>query len=146
LSLGQQANEFKLFFEKTYVQSDKAYYVAGEDVWFKAYLVNAQTGLRINTSNVLYVELISPVAKVITRETIYLQNGLGEGDFMLPDNAASGNYRIRAYTNWMQNFGDLFIFEKNHSGSSRTYHKTYAARTIHAHLCVWAHAAPFARQ
>jgi hypothetical protein len=111
LMLGQD-NNFKVFFEKAYIHSDKTYYAAGEDIWFKAYLVNAQTGLRISTSKVLYVELISPVAKVLYREVIALQNGLGEGDFSLPANAASGNYRIRAYTNWMQNFGDLFIFEK----------------------------------
>ena len=112
LSIGQQANNFKLFFEKVYVHCDKSYYAAGEDIWFKTYLLNAQTGLRINTSNVLYVELISPAAKIISREVISLQAGLGEGDFTLPENAASGNYRIRAYTNWMQNFNDLFIFEK----------------------------------
>ena len=112
LSIGQQTNNFKLFFEKVYVHCDRSYYAAGEDIWFKAYLLNAQTGLRINTSNVLYVELISPAAKIISREVISLQAGLGEGDFILPDNAASGNYRIRAYTNWMQNFNDLFIFEK----------------------------------
>lgn len=131
LSIGQQANAIKLFFEKSYVQSDKASYVAGEDIWFKAYLVNAQTKVRINTSNVLYVELISPIGKVLDRETINLQNGLGEGDFALPANAATGNYRIRAYTNWMQNFGDLFMFEKIiQVAAEPTVKKTFPERYV----------------
>jgi len=109
---GHSQGNFKIFFEKVYLHTDRNYYAAGDDIWFKAYLINAQTGTRINTSNNLYVELISPTAEVITRETVLLQNGLGQGDFSLPANAASGNYRIRAYTNWMQNFSDFFMFEK----------------------------------
>ena len=113
VSQAQGTGDFKIFFEKVYLHTDRSHYGAGEDVWFKAYLINAQTGIRINTSSNLYVELISPKEDIIKREIIYLQNGLGTGDFILPANAASGNYRIRAYTSWMQNFGDLFIFEKN---------------------------------
>ena len=78
----------------------------------EAYLVNAQTGLRINTSANLYVELVSPEATIVSQEILHLVDGLAKGDFALPDNAAAGNYRIRAYTNWMKNFGDLFLFEK----------------------------------
>ncbi len=105
-------SSFSLFFEKAYLHTDRNYYAAGEDIWLKAYLVNAQTGIRINTSANLYVELISPDAKVIDKEMLHLVNGLAGGDFHLPDNASAGNYRIRAYTNWMKNFGDMFFFEK----------------------------------
>ena len=105
-------SNFKLFFEKAYLHTDRDYYAAGEDIWLKAYLVNAQTGIRINTSANLYVELISPESKVIDREMLHLVNGLAGGDFHLPDNAGAGNYRLRAYTNWMKNFGDMFFFEK----------------------------------
>ena len=35
-------------------------------------------------------------------------------DFQLNDsiNVAAGKYQLRAYTNWMRNFGDDFLFEK----------------------------------
>ncbi|MVN23437.1 hypothetical protein [Mucilaginibacter arboris] len=103
---------FKLFFEKVYLHTDRENYVSGENSWFKAYLVNAQTNVPISSSKNLYVELISPEAKIIDREVIRLNNGTGNGDFKLQDSIPSGNYRIRAYTNWMRNFGDNFIFEK----------------------------------
>ncbi len=104
---------FKMFYEKTYIHTDRSYYAAGEDIWFKAYLLNAQYNeLMIGPSANLYVELISPDSKVISREVIHLDKGLAKGDFKLADDAVAGNYRIRAYTNWMKNFDDNFIFEK----------------------------------
>ena len=102
----------KLFFEKVYLHVDRTYYASGDDIWFTAYLVNAQNNYAVNTSNNLYVELINPVNKIITREVVRLDNGIGIGDFKLDDSIAGGNYRIRAYTNWMRNFGTHFIFEK----------------------------------
>jgi hypothetical protein len=59
------------------------------------------------------VELIGPGAKLFRRETVRLENGLGNGDFKLTATIPAGRYRLRAYTNWMRNFGDNFIFEKN---------------------------------
>lgn len=103
---------FKLFFEKAYLQIDRSYYASGDNIWFKAYLVNAQTNFNINTSNNLYVELIAPDAHLVTRLVVRLDNGYGKGDFKLADSIAAGTYRIRAYTNWMKNFNDYFVFEK----------------------------------
>ena len=101
-----------IFFEKAYLHTDRDVYTQTEDIWFKAYLVNAQTNEPINFSHILYVELISPQAKIISRQMLRLENGLGNGDFKLTDTIAPGNYRLRAYTNYMRNFGDNFIFEK----------------------------------
>jgi len=106
-------SKLKLFFEKVYLHTDREHYLAGEDIWFKAYLVNAQTNQLFNTSNNLYVELISPDAKIIERKVIHLDKGLGNGDFKLNDSITTGTYRLRAYTNWMRNFGNNFIFEKS---------------------------------
>lgn len=105
-------NNFQMFFEKVYVVTDRNHYAAGEDIWFEAYLVNAQTNVRINTSANLYVEIVNPDGLIIAQETVHMQNGLGNGDFVLPAAVASGNYQIRAYTNWMKNFGTLFMFSK----------------------------------
>ena len=38
---------------------------------------------------------------------------MGNGDFQLSDSLKSGAYRLRAYTSWMLNFRDDFVFEKN---------------------------------
>lgn len=105
------AEGFKLFFEKVYLHLDRSYYAPGDDVWFKAYLVNAQNNLPLNTSNNLYVELIDPSASILSRRVIRMDS-IGVGDFHLGDSISGGTYRIRAYTNWMRNFGNRFVFEK----------------------------------
>lgn len=115
----------KLFFEKAYLQTDRTYYSAGEDIWFSAYLVNAKgTSLTSSSSN-LYVELVNPGAAVLDKKIIRLEKGLGRGDFRL-DSIPSGWYNIRAYTNWMRNFGNDFVFQKsiyitNHLNENATY-------------------------
>lgn len=106
-------NGFKLFFEKVYLHFDRQVYASGEDIWFKAYLVNGQSNWLTNTSNNLYVDLISPDSKIVDHKAIRLDNGTGAGDFQLKDSIPEGKYRIRAYTNWMRNFRNCFIFEKD---------------------------------
>ncbi len=102
----------KLFFEKVFLHTDRDYYSTGDDIWFKAYLVDAQTNMPLGYTNNLHVDLISPEAKIINNEIVLLDNGLGKGDIHLVDSLPAGTYRLRAYTNWMRNFGDNFIFEK----------------------------------
>lgn len=100
------------FFEKTYLHTDREYYSSGEDIWFSAYLVNGRSANLTATSNNLYVELISPAAGIVDRKVVRLDNGLGRGDFKLRDSIPGGWYQLRAYTNWMRNFEDLFVFQK----------------------------------
>lgn len=99
-------------FEKVYLHLDRPSYVAGEDIWFKAYLIDATNSTLFDNSNLLYVELISPDSKIVQRDQVRLSKGTGNGDFHLKDSIAAGRYQIRAYTNWMRNFGEAFIFKK----------------------------------
>jgi hypothetical protein len=99
-------------FEKVYLHLDRPYYSSGDDIWIKAYLVDAMTNEISENNNNLNVELISPVSKIIKRLILRIDNGVGTGDFHLGDSIASGNYLIRAYTNRMRNFGEIFFFKK----------------------------------
>ncbi|MDP4185735.1 MAG: TonB-dependent receptor plug domain-containing protein, partial [Bacteroidota bacterium] len=99
-------------FEKVYLHFDREFYASGDDIWFKAYMVNALDNKLANSSKCLYIELISPESKILKREAIQLENGTGNGDFHLKDSLPTGNYMIRAYTTWMQNFGEYFFFKK----------------------------------
>jgi hypothetical protein len=113
-SFGQKrdSNLIRLIFEKTYLHTDRDLYAPGEDIWFKAYLVDGQTNKLAGSSNNLYVELISPAARLVERKIIRIDSGTGHGDFRLQDSLQPGSYRLRAYTSWMRNFGDNFFFEK----------------------------------
>ncbi|WP_231425155.1 MG2 domain-containing protein [Pedobacter sp. Leaf250] len=119
----------KLFFEKTYLQTDRSYYSAGEDVWFSAYLVNGRSFSLSSSSANLYVELISPDSQILDKKTILLNKGLGKGDFKLLDYIPTGWYNIRAYTNWMRNFGNDFVFQKSiYITNNLKENATYATR------------------
>jgi hypothetical protein len=99
-------------FEKVYLHIDRPYYSANDDIWIKAYLVDAMTNKLSDNSSNLYVELISSVSKIIKRLTLRIDKGTGFGDIHLGDSISSGTYQIRAYTNWMRNFGEVFFFKK----------------------------------
>jgi len=98
--------------EKVYLHLDKPYYSKGDNLWFKAYTVAGPNHTPTPLSQNLYVELINQEQRVLKRLTVYMNKGLGMGDFILVDSLAAGNYTIRAYTNWMRNFDEDFYFQK----------------------------------
>ena len=99
--------------EKVYVHSDRDVYYPGEDIWFKVYFIDGVDRLLSNHSNNLHIELISPDKKIIGYRSVRLNEGLGNGDFKLPADLPSGQYRIRAYTNYMRNYADQLFFNKD---------------------------------
>eukprot|EP01041_Mallomonas_annulata_P025497 gene25497-46551_t len=100
--------------EKAYLHLDKPYYTAGETVWFKAYLVEANTHLPDTVSIPLYIELIdNQRGKLLYKKILQLEGGSAAADFMLPDTLKAGYYQLRAYTNWMLNFDENLLFTKD---------------------------------
>ena len=111
---GQEKNEVPSL-ENVYLHTDRDSYTLGESLWYKAYSVYPFNNLLYNKSGILYVELISPEAKVIIKNKTKLENGIGNGDFNLVDSLGvkkPGIYQLRAYTNWNRNFDNHFIFKK----------------------------------
>jgi len=98
--------------EKAYLQFDKPYYAAGDTIYFKAYVTAGALHKLSNVSGVLHVELINAKNKIDQSIKLKLDSGLAWGDFALPDSLPAGNYRVRAYTQWMRNFGEAGFFEK----------------------------------
>lgn len=99
--------------EKLYLQTDKPYYSAGEDLWFKSYLVNAIDHTPTAISKFIYVELIDKCDSVFQRVKIR-QDSLGfAGKLKLPPELPFGYYTLRAYSYWMRNAGADFFFKKN---------------------------------
>lgn len=98
--------------EKVYLHLDKPYYAIGDDIWFKAYTINAKTGLPSNISGLLYVELVTEKDSIAKQLKLPMKIGITWGDFKLTDSLSEGNYRIRAYTQWMRNAGPAFYFDK----------------------------------
>ncbi len=109
-----QLEKFRTEFpqEKVHLHFDKPYYAIGDTIWFKAYVLNAEHNQLSNTSKILYVELINDRDSIKQSVRLPLMAGLAAGDFTLNDSLQEGNYRIRAYTTWMRNFGEEYFFDK----------------------------------
>lgn len=99
--------------EKVYLQLDRPCYAIGDDIWFKAYVTIGSEHKLSALSGVLYVELINDKDSVKQSLKLPVTSGLTWGDFTLPDTLKEGNYRVRAYTNWMRNAGSDYFFDQH---------------------------------
>ncbi len=103
---------FAMLREKAYLHTDRDYYYPRESIWLKAYMGYSLPLLRDTLSRTLYVELLSPQKQKIDSKVYRINEGVAWGDFKLPDSLPSGQYYLRAYTNWMRNYGDSALFVK----------------------------------
>ncbi|WP_035558846.1 TonB-dependent receptor [Hymenobacter sp. IS2118] len=98
--------------EKVYLHLDRPVYATGETIWFSAYVVDASQHQLDSLSQVLHVDLLSADRKVVARRTLRLQGGRASGDLAIADSLAAGTYVLRAYTNWMRNAGDDYVYSR----------------------------------
>ncbi len=115
--------------EKVYLQLDKPCYATGDDIWFKAYITVGSSHQLSALSRVLNVELIDDKDSVSQSIKLPVTAGLTWGDFALPDTLKEGNYRIRAYTNWMRNAGEAYFFDKTIAIVNATGNDVFAKAT-----------------
>ena len=100
--------------EKLFLHFDKSYYAIGDTIWFKAYLFQAATYGWSPLSGLLYVELINDSSRQIKRMSIPVNYGVSWGQIPLGgDDLPEGSYTVRAYTRWMENFGDEYFFTRH---------------------------------
>lgn len=98
--------------EKIFVHTDKSFYLAGETMWYKLYVVNAADNTPLNISKVGYAELLDRNGRPVAQAKLALDSNGGPGSFQLPMTLVSGTYVLRAYTNLMKNYGAEAFFEK----------------------------------
>ena len=98
--------------EKIFVHTDKSVYLPGEIIWFKIYCVDGNDHKPLNLSKVVYVEVLDNSQNPVAQAKIALKNGIGDGSVYVPVTVNNGNYKFRAYTNWMKNFSPDYYFEK----------------------------------
>ena len=92
------------------VHLNKPYFVAGEDIWYAAYL----WGQPVNQiqSKILRVELLYPDGRVVLSQKLRIEAGAARGDISLPAQLPTGYYAMRVYTLWNLNFEPPEIWEK----------------------------------
>ena len=85
----------------------------GDHFYYKIYCLDAQSLKPTSLSNIAYLKLFSSDKKVVYSKVIDLKNGLGYGDYLLPLNLKTGNYKVVVYTNYMLNNQNHDFFEQN---------------------------------
>lgn len=91
--------------EKIYIHTDNNCYFVGDTLWYKAYVVMADSLKPTRYSKVLYVELLTPDGYLVERQQLYIKDdGTAACQFALSDSLYSGYYEVRAYTKWQLNF------------------------------------------
>ena len=99
--------------EKIYLHTDKPYYVSGEKIWFRAYLVDAITHIPTTASRYVYVELFNPIDSVVVRVKIRPdETDAYYGCLSIPVESFEGSYTLRAYTTFMRNLDEHYWYTK----------------------------------
>ena len=86
------------------LQTDRDFYVSGEQVWFKIHKFNASTDKPDNVSRVVYIELLNRSGFPVNQMKIAISDPAASSTLLLSDTLSTGHYLLRAYTNWMKNF------------------------------------------
>ncbi len=98
--------------ERIHIHTDKPYYLAGDTIWFKVYTVIGSDHSLSGWSGAVYVDLISETDSLVEALKLPLVAGLAKGNVDLPSDLKVGNYRLRAYTQWMRNAGEAYFFDR----------------------------------
>ena len=101
-----------VLYEKLYLHIDREFYSPGDDIWFKSYLVSGINNKLIPGFKNVYVQLVADDGKVIDQQLLLSVYGVSNSDFHLPDTLPTGQYTIRAYTKYLQNFDEESLFHQ----------------------------------
>jgi hypothetical protein len=111
-SLVLEMNNNLVAVENVYVETDRTGYLAGDTIWFSAFVLDNLHMDSTSLSRILYADLINSDNSPEKHLKLIISNGRTYGDFVLNKDAKNGIYRLRAYTQYMRNFQGEYLFEK----------------------------------
>lgn len=119
LAIGQEKvtnqyafNDKNIHQEKIFIHQNTSFLLSGETLYYKVYCLSSKTNYLSEISKIGYIELVGQDKTVIFKHKIKFEKGVGQGDFFIPSNIKSGNYKLIAYTQWMKN-GKEFNYCQN---------------------------------
>ncbi|WP_028296014.1 hypothetical protein [Olivibacter sitiensis] len=95
-------------FINLYLHLDKDIYMAGETVWFKAYLPSTS----IIDSEVLFIRLLNERKQIVAEKELPIYDVRSHGEITLPNDLFPGTYTLYAFSDRMINFGTRDIFHR----------------------------------
>lgn len=97
--------------ERIHIQFDKSSYVAGDTIWFKAYVMEGI--LPTEKSKTLYLDWTDRDGKLFTRSVSPISAGATFGQITVPASYGSEFVHLKAYTRWMLNFDSALLYQRD---------------------------------
>lgn len=104
------AIQFNRLREKAWLTTNKPYFYPGESVWLGGKMLYQDQQISDSLSRVLHVDLINSKSEIIQSATFPIEKGKVTGGWTLSSELLPGDYALRAYTHWNQNFGEFDQF------------------------------------
>ncbi len=97
--------------EVAYCHLNKSTYIKGEMLGFSSYVFDKDLKVPSKTTSNLYCVITDSNNKIIKSKLLKVNNGFSNNVFEIDSLFTSGNYTLKAYTNWMNNFvePDAFV-------------------------------------
>lgn len=99
-------------YRKLYLHTDREIYFQGDSIWFKAYYLDGQSQQLINGFYNMYADLVDGNGQTMHSEVFPLINGIAAGNIKIPYSVESGNYLLRAFTDFQKTLGEDTFFHK----------------------------------
>ncbi len=95
--------------EGAFINFNSTLLFTGEHLYYSIYCLNSKNNQFSFLSKIAYVELIDENGTAVFLHKIKLNNGIGQGDFLIPTTVSTGNYKLIGYTIWMKNGRNNFF-------------------------------------
>jgi hypothetical protein len=97
--------------EKIHIHFDKDTYLPGETVWMKAYLLS--DGRPSTVSKNLYFDWTDADGRLFLHSVSPISEGGASSYFKIPSWVKNGVIHVKVYTEWMLNFDNAYLFNKD---------------------------------
>ena len=103
---------FKVPRESLFMHTNKTSFLPGEEIWFKVYAYDRKSQLTSKATSNIHLGLFDKDGKQIDQKLFLAKEGYAYGNIEIDSTFASGDYYLKASTNWMKNFKEDDTFVK----------------------------------
>jgi hypothetical protein len=103
---------FNLPRETLFLHTNKTTFLPGEEVWFKAYAYDRKSQLTSKATTNIRLGIFDKDGKLVDQKLFLAKDGFANGSIEIDSSFVSGDYYLRASTNWMRNFKEDDAFVK----------------------------------
>ncbi len=97
--------------EKVHIHFDKDIYLPGETIWAKAYVLLGSKPSDLSKN--IYFDWTDANGNLLLHGTAPLVSGTAAASFVIPADFEYGAVHVKAYTQWMLNFDNAFLYNKD---------------------------------